>query len=91
MLRAPGRTRTFAPGLEYRCVALVDLGRERVPLPIAMTSEADDAVEHRNDLQRERSLVYVACTRARDDLRVSWAGPPSEFIDPLLPLPAPTD
>jgi superfamily I DNA/RNA helicase len=78
-------------GLEYRCVAVVDVCRERVPLPAAVTPEADDAVEHRNDLQRERSLVYVACTRARDDLRVSWVGPPSEFIEPLLPHPDPTD
>ena len=29
---------------------------------------------------RERSLFYVACSRARDELIVTWAGPPSPFL-----------
>jgi hypothetical protein len=29
---------------------------------------------------RERSLFYVACSRARDELVVTWAGAPSPFI-----------
>jgi superfamily I DNA/RNA helicase len=68
-------------GLEYRCVAVVDVGRDRAPLPAAVTAASEDAVEHERDLQRERCLLYVACTRARDDLRVSWSGPPSPFLD----------
>jgi superfamily I DNA/RNA helicase len=31
----------------------------------------------------ERHLLYVACTRARDHLRVSGVAPPSEFLDDL--------
>jgi ATP-dependent exoDNAse (exonuclease V) beta subunit len=43
---------------------------------------ADDA-----DLEEvydtERHLLYVACTRARDHLLVTSAGPASEFLDDL--------
>lgn len=68
-------------GLEYRCVAVVDVGRDRIPLPAAVTAASEDRVEHDRDIQRERCLLYVACTRARDDLRVTWSGPPSPFIE----------
>ena len=33
-------------------------------------------------LQRERSLFYVAATRARDELVVLWEGEASEFMTP---------
>ena len=33
---------------------------------------------------RERRLLYVAMTRARDELSVSWTGEPSQFLAPLL-------
>ena len=33
-------------------------------------------------LQRERSLFYVAATRARDELVVMWEGTGSEFLRP---------
>ena len=36
---------------------------------------------HGHHLLRERCLLFVACTRARDHLYVSYAGEPS----PLLP------
>jgi superfamily I DNA/RNA helicase len=71
-------------GLEYRCLAVVDVGRDAVPSPFAVTPEAEDPSDHVNDLLRERSLLFVACTRARDDLRVSWSGHPSPFLEPLL-------
>ncbi len=31
----------------------------------------------------ERHLLYVACTRARDQLLVTGVGPASEFLDDL--------
>jgi hypothetical protein len=67
-------------GLEYRCLAVVDAGRDRVPLPAAVTAASEDEAEHQRDLQRERCLLYVACTRARDALRVTWSGSPSPFL-----------
>ncbi len=75
-------------GLEFRCIAIVDAGQDHIPLTWVVTPESDDPTQHRNDLLRERSLLYVACTRARDDLRVSWAGMPSSFVEPLISQPA---
>ena len=68
-------------GLEYRCIAAVDVSDGQVPLPWLITPEADDPLQHRRDLQQERCLLYVACTRAREQLQVSWRKQPS----PLLP------
>jgi superfamily I DNA/RNA helicase len=67
-------------GLEYRCLAVVDAGRGRVPLLAAVTPASEDEVDHQRDLQRERCLLYVACTRARDALRVTWSANPSPFL-----------
>ena len=37
--------------------------------------------EDREDaLQRERSLLYVAASRARDELLVTWVGQPSALL-----------
>jgi superfamily I DNA/RNA helicase len=67
-------------GLEYRCSAVIDVSRDHVPPPQALTSATVDPLQHRQDLQRERCLLYVACTRARDCLRVTWNGAPSAFL-----------
>lgn len=71
-------------GLEYRCVAVIDAGDGRVPLKWTLTPAGLDDVERRREIQRERCLAYVACTRARDTLRVSWNGNPSPFVEPML-------
>lgn len=70
-------------GLEFRCVAVVGAGREHLPLRQAITPATEDPVRHALDIQQERCLLFVACTRARERLRVSWSGAPSE----LLPQP----
>lgn len=67
-------------GMEFRCVAVVDAGAARLPLPAAVVQESVDPMQHAHDLQRERCLMYVACTRARDTLRVSWTGKVSPFL-----------
>ena len=67
-------------GLEYRCVALVDVGEGAMPALASVTPAETDPVQHDLDLQRERCLLYVACTRARDALRISWAGRTSPFL-----------
>jgi ATP-dependent exoDNAse (exonuclease V) beta subunit len=51
-----------------------------VPLPFALTDKGADEVQHRHDLQREGCLIYVAATRAREDLWVGWSGTPSRFL-----------
>jgi superfamily I DNA/RNA helicase len=67
-------------GLEFRAVAVADCSRGSVPLPAAIVPENVDAKAHARSLEIERSLVFVACTRAREVLNVSWAGQPSEFL-----------
>lgn len=67
-------------GLEFRCVAAIGVNDETVPSPSAITPEEEDKLAHQHDLQRERCLLFVACTRARDRLYVSYSGRPSPFL-----------
>ncbi|TDO30033.1 UvrD-like helicase family protein [Kribbella sp. VKM Ac-2527] len=69
-------------GLEFRCVAVVGVTAQQVPPANAVTPADEDQSTHLQDLQRERCLLFVACTRAREQLYVSWHGVPSEFIKP---------
>jgi len=67
-------------GLEFQAVAVTGVADGAVPAPAAVTSEAVDPVAHALDLQRERCVLFVACTRARDHLYVSYSGSPSPFL-----------
>ena len=67
-------------GLEFARLAVVGVGADRVPLAFAVTSEAEDAQQHVLDVQRERCLLYVACTRARDALSVTSVGAASGLL-----------
>ncbi|WP_238005898.1 AAA family ATPase [Dactylosporangium sp. AC04546] len=67
-------------GLEFRCLAVVGLDAGVLPAPNAVTSAADDPHAHRQDLQRERCLLFVAMTRARDVLYLSHSGAPSTLL-----------
>lgn len=66
-----------AKGMEFRKVILFDVSESSDPRYIHTLPEGDRPDARR----RERSLVYVAATRARDELVVLWRGSPS----PLLP------
>jgi superfamily I DNA/RNA helicase len=67
-------------GLEFQAVAVIGVERGLVPEPAAVTPAAEDAATHAQDLQRERRVLFVACTRARDHLYVSGTGQPSIFL-----------
>jgi hypothetical protein len=67
-------------GLEFQAVAVIGVEDRAVPARAALTSAVEDPVAHGQDLQRERCLLFVACTRARDHLYVSYAGQPSPFL-----------
>ena len=67
-------------GLEFQAVAVIGVSDGIVPAPNAVTPESEDPVTHAQDLQRERCLLFVACTRARDHLYVSYSGNPSPFL-----------
>jgi superfamily I DNA/RNA helicase len=67
-------------GLEFQAVAVIGVERGLVPDPAAITPQTEDAVTHATDLQRERCVLFAACTRARDHLFVSATGAPSPFL-----------
>jgi superfamily I DNA/RNA helicase len=67
-------------GLEFRCVAVAGVCDGTVPLRNAVTPIDVDVEQHRENLATERNLLFVAATRARDALRVSWHGTPSAFL-----------
>lgn len=67
-------------GLEFSCTAVVGIDEGDIPLPVAITTPDEDPGAHKLDTQRERCLLFVACTRARDMLYLSHSGAPSAFI-----------
>ncbi|MFF5180694.1 UvrD-helicase domain-containing protein [Micromonospora sp. NPDC000316] len=71
-------------GLEFRCVAVVGLTARAVPFAKEVTPAEVDPMQHESDLLRERCLLFVASTRAREALHVSWSGTPSPFL-PFVP------
>jgi len=75
-------TMPLAKGLEFRAVVVMACDDEVIPLQERIETVGDDA-----DLQEvydtERHLLYVACTRARDELVVTSVEPASEFLDDL--------
>jgi superfamily I DNA/RNA helicase len=72
-------TMHFAKGLEFRAVAVMACDEDVLPLQDRIETVTDDA-----DLEEvyntERHLLYVACTRARDQLLVTGVVPGSEFL-----------
>ena len=67
-------------GLEFQAVAVIGVEQGLVPQPAAITPAGEDPVTHALDLQRERCVLFAACTRARDHLYVSATGAPSPFL-----------
>ena len=72
----------LAKGLEFRAVAVMACDDEVVPLQKRIEAIAD-AADLEEVYNTERHLLYVACTRARDDLLVTGVEPASEFLDDL--------
>jgi superfamily I DNA/RNA helicase len=71
-----------AKGQEFRRVVVAHVTDKRLPEPNALKAVPE---EDRDDVRaRERFLLYVACTRARDELVVTWNGTPSEFLAGVL-------
>lgn len=67
-----------AKGMEFAKVLLFGIGESNMPMQWALK---DLGEAERNDaLLQERSLLYVAATRARDELVVSWSGKASDLL-----------
>ena len=67
-------------GLEFRCVAVAGVSAKLVPEPNAVTPVAVDRRMHDQDIEKEKCLLFVACTRAREELLITWHGDRSEFL-----------
>ena len=72
-----------AKGLEFRKVLLFDVSINAIPRPLRDQQYSD--ADRDDALLRERSLLYVAATRARDQLAISWNGEASPLITALAP------
>ncbi|GGP11855.1 AAA family ATPase [Nonomuraea glycinis] len=74
---APVRVSTFQnlKGLEFDRVALIGVSEGVVP-----EQPPDDPGARARALQRERSMLFVACTRARSMLYISHSGRGSPFL-----------
>ena len=67
-----------AKGMEFSRVVVFGVASAVVPLRF-LVDQAPEA-EKETALAKERSLLYVACSRARDELVVTWSGAPSPFL-----------
>ncbi|MEV5411622.1 UvrD-helicase domain-containing protein [Thermopolyspora sp. NPDC052614] len=69
-------------GLELSRVAVIGVADGVVPAPEALTPVEEDAAARAHDMQRERGLLYTACTRTSELLYVSYTGRASPFLPP---------
>ncbi|MDQ0786671.1 superfamily I DNA/RNA helicase [Streptomyces sp. B3I8] len=65
--------------LEFRAVNVLGVTEGTVPFTREITPREADPLPHDADLPRERCLLFVACTRAREALSVTWSGTRSPF------------
>lgn len=71
-------------GLEYQRMVIAGARDGLVPRETVHQLRGSDAVRYRRELQRARSLLFVAATRSRDSLAIFWHGRPSPFLEPLI-------
>jgi len=72
-----------AKGTEFSKVLLFGVNLKSIPRSVRDEEYSADA--QAEALLRERSLLYVAASRARDELAVSWSGEPSPLLSPVAP------
>ncbi|MCC6763158.1 MAG: DEAD/DEAH box helicase [Deltaproteobacteria bacterium] len=72
-----------AKGLEFKAVIVGGCDAQRLPNAYVLGQIVDPA-EKTAAVERERRLLYVSLTRARDEAFVTWAGTPSPFVADLV-------
>lgn len=75
-----------AKGMEFSRVVLAGIGKNSIPSAASVKSVPEE--ERADALQRERSLLYVASSRARDELVVTWVGEQSDLLGTHVLEPA---
>ncbi|MET9398445.1 UvrD-helicase domain-containing protein [Kitasatospora sp. NPDC002965] len=71
-------------GLEYQRMVIAGVSDGLVPRAAVNRLRDTDPARYRRELQRARSLLFVASTRSRDTLAIFWHGAPSPFLVPLI-------
>ncbi|MCD0482501.1 UvrD-helicase domain-containing protein [Streptacidiphilus sp. ASG 303] len=74
-------------GLEYQKLAIIGASDGVLPRTALIEQYQADPNRYERELKKSRNQLFVAATRARDALRISWHGKPSR----LLPLQAGTN
>jgi superfamily I DNA/RNA helicase len=68
-----------AKGLEFKAVAIVGCDLELIPLRSVLDT-IPDSTDRALFLEQERNLLYVALTRAREQVLVTYTRRPSDFL-----------
>jgi superfamily I DNA/RNA helicase len=74
-------TMHLAKGLEFKVVTVMACD-DVLPLQERIETASDES-ELEKVYDTERHLLYVACTRARDQVLVSGVEPASEFLEDM--------
>lgn len=75
-----------AKGLEFKAVFVAHVSDDQMPLA-SVIAKVRDSQLRQDWLERERQLLYVSLTRARDEVYVTWTGEPSRFLEEVLTAP----
>lgn len=67
-------------GLEYQHMLIAGVSDGAVPAPRAAQLKLTDPADYDRALKQARSLLFVAATRARDALTITWHGRPSFLL-----------
>ncbi|MDF5754609.1 3'-5' exonuclease [Spongiactinospora sp. TRM90649] len=68
-------------GLEYQRLAVVGVSDGIIPRSgVIERHRVEDPLRYEREQRKARSLLFVAATRARDALTISWHGKPSPYL-----------
>jgi superfamily I DNA/RNA helicase len=71
-------------GLEYQQLIIAGVSDGLVPRRAIAEFQDSDPKRYQRERMRDRSLLFVAATRARDDLAIFWHGTRSPFLPNTL-------
>jgi superfamily I DNA/RNA helicase len=72
-------------GLEYQQVIVASISAGTIPAARVEGLRTVDPQRYEREIKQARSLLFVAATRARDSLAISWHGSPSPFLPAAPP------
>jgi superfamily I DNA/RNA helicase len=67
-------------GLEFEKMIVAGAADGLIPAARIASLKVTDPVRYEREARQARSLLFVAATRARDELVITWHGTPSPFL-----------